>query len=238
MKVRPGWIQQRYPEALEQCWAPPNATPQFKALKGCRSPTVLQFSPHPKSCTPCSSVLSLQHRLLCDSRSLSSLPSTSTATCCSYGAQMLSTISAPPAHFTSSHRSAPAKALYLLSFAHCFCPSSLLRCLLWTIAFLHNKVAIRIFETMEPVINGSPDNSREIRFHALRFSVTPCMLHTQRSNCTRYALLCPGLELAKLFSCICTVAFSLAATATSAKKSTWLMWNTGGSFSVSSSYEA
>lgn len=111
MKVRPGWIQQRNPEASEQCWAPPNATPQFKALKGCRSPTVLQFSSHSRSHIPCSRVLSMQHCLLCDSRSLPSLPSASTVTCCSHGAQMLSSISTPPAHFISSCRSVPAKAL-------------------------------------------------------------------------------------------------------------------------------
>lgn len=80
-----------------------------------------------------------------------------------------------------------------------------------TIAFLHNKVVIRIFETTKPIVNGSLDNSREIRFHSMHAA------HTQ-VNCTKQALLSPGMELAKLFSCICTVAFSSAATATSAKK--------------------
>lgn len=57
----------------------------------------------------------LQQCLLCDSKSLSSLPSTSTVTCCSHGAQMLSSISACLACFTCSRRSVPGKALYLLS---------------------------------------------------------------------------------------------------------------------------
>lgn len=48
MKIRPGWTKCRYPEAPEQYWAPPNTTLQFKAVKGCRTPTVLQFSSPPK----------------------------------------------------------------------------------------------------------------------------------------------------------------------------------------------
>lgn len=35
------------PRGTRECWASPNATLQFKALKGCRTPTVLQLSfPH------------------------------------------------------------------------------------------------------------------------------------------------------------------------------------------------
>lgn len=48
-------------------------------------------------------------------------------------------------------------------------------------ALLHNKVASRIFETMDPVVNGSLDNAREISCHALRCDVAPCMLCTHRS---------------------------------------------------------
>lgn len=147
----------------------------------CRSPTVLQFSSHPKSCIPCSTVLSLQQCLLCDSRFLSSLPSISAATCCSYGAQMLSSISAPPVHFTSSCRSYQTKLFICWALPTASAPGPF-----WGACFdnclLHNKVVIRIFETMEPVVNGSLDNSREIRFHVLRFSVTPCILHTHRST--------------------------------------------------------
>lgn len=100
-----------------------------------------------------------------------------------------------------------------------FLPQLPFEVLALTSAFLHSEVVIRIFETMAAVVNGSLDNNREIREINCLESQCHSMhaAHTQ-VNCTKYVLLYPGLELAKLLSCTCTVPFSLAATATSAKK--------------------
>lgn len=80
-----------------------------------------------------------------------------------------------------------------------FLPQLPLEVLALTSAFLHSEVVTRIFETMAAVVNGSLDNSREIRCHALRFSVTPCMLHTHRSTAQSMCCCTLGWSLQNCF---------------------------------------
>lgn len=147
-------------------------------------------------------------------------------------------ISAAPAHRASSCRSVPAKALNLLSFTNssALAPHSHVLSLIST--FLHNKILLRISETMDLVVNGSLDNTGEIRCHALRCNVTPWMLcmHRSAAQCMHWCALCWSWQ--NYFPANAQYLFSQAATATSVKKKpSQLMGNNRESLFVIFLYE-